>query len=462
MRVPGFRISADNVRATVDGSRIDASRISVAGSRIRVASPHLREGRHTATVAIRNVGVLRRDDQMSWSFNVDTVVPRVRMVTKPSSDTGMYQSDRRSLELTLRTEGGARVHFSTASTHHSAQADADGRVIAAVPLGEGRQSLHIRAVDAAGNARARTLPVVVDSLDPIVHVAVPATLTTASWTGSAFASDASKLTTRFTIDARGSETVRKGRTARHMWSIGTQHDLSEGIHTFAFEARDAFDHTTVVTRRVLVDSTEELGANSMGFGARGADVRDLQRALESKHLFTTSTAAARREWRRQVYGTATASAVRSYQHRHGLTPDGVAGQETVAAMTLRIEISRSANTLTLFRLGRIVRTFHVATGSATYPTPAGSYHIVNMQKNPTWTPPPDSEWAKGAKPIPPGPDNPLGTRWMGLNAPNVGIHGTNNPASIGYSVSHGCIRMAIPDVEALYELVTPGTPVVIR
>jgi lipoprotein-anchoring transpeptidase ErfK/SrfK len=56
----------------------------------------------------------------------------------------------------------------------------------------------------------------------------------------------------------------------------------------------------------------------------------------------------------------------------------------------------------------------------------------------------------------------LGTRWIGISSPGVGIHGTNDPASIGYSVSHGCIRMQIPDVEQLFQLVYQGTPVTIR
>ena len=59
------------------------------------------------------------------------------------------------------------------------------------------------------------------------------------------------------------------------------------------------------------------------------------------------------------------------------------------------------------------------------------------------------------------PGNPLGTRWMGLSAPAVGIHGTPDPASIGYSVSHGCIRMRIPEVEWLFTQVDIGTPVYI-
>ena len=71
------------------------------------------------------------------------------------------------------------------------------------------------------------------------------------------------------------------------------------------------------------------------------------------------------------------------------------------------------------------------------------------------------DWAKGLKPVPPGPSNPLGTRWMGLNAPGVGIHGTDEPTSIGYSASHGCIRMQVPDAEWLFDHVDVGTTVYI-
>src|SRR5207344_2549 len=95
------------------------------------------------------------------------------------------------------------------------------------------------------------------------------------------------------------------------------------------------------------------------------------------------------------------------------------------------------------------RTFTVATGQAIYPTPLGKFDIVVKWKDPWWYPP-DAEWAKGAQPIPPGPGNPLGTRWMGLSAPGVGIHGTPDPASLGYSASHGCIRMFIPSAEWLF------------
>jgi L,D-transpeptidase ErfK/SrfK len=125
-----------------------------------------------------------------------------------------------------------------------------------------------------------------------------------------------------------------------------------------------------------------------------------------------------------------------------------------------IVIRRGSNVLTLYNGMRVVRLFHVATGQAVYPTPLGRFQIVVMWKNPWWYPP-NSSWAKGLKPVPPGPNNPLGTRWMGLSAPGVGIHGTDEPASIGYSLSHGCIRMLVPQAEWLFNHVIVGTPVFI-
>jgi lipoprotein-anchoring transpeptidase ErfK/SrfK len=125
-----------------------------------------------------------------------------------------------------------------------------------------------------------------------------------------------------------------------------------------------------------------------------------------------------------------------------------------------IVIQRNANVLTLYNGMKLVRTFRVATGQAIYPTPLGKFSIVVKWKNPWWYPP-NSPWAAGEKPVPPGPGNPLGTRWMGLSAPGVGIHGTPEDGSIGYSLSHGCVRMHIPQAEWLFDHVNIGTPVYI-
>ena len=125
-----------------------------------------------------------------------------------------------------------------------------------------------------------------------------------------------------------------------------------------------------------------------------------------------------------------------------------------------IVIRRKSNRLFLYDGSRYRRFFVVATGQSQYPTPLGRFSIVVKWRNPWWYPP-DSPWAQGEKPIPPGPDNPLGTRWMGLSAPGVGIHGTPSDASIGYSASHGCIRMHIPQAEWLFNHVEIGTTVFI-
>jgi lipoprotein-anchoring transpeptidase ErfK/SrfK len=125
-----------------------------------------------------------------------------------------------------------------------------------------------------------------------------------------------------------------------------------------------------------------------------------------------------------------------------------------------IVIHRAPNRLYLYNGTRFLRLFQVATGQSAYPTPLGRFTIAVKWKNPWWYPP-ASPWAQGAQPIPPGPGNPLGTRWMGLTAPGVGIHGTPDSSSIGYSVSHGCIRMQISQAEWLFDHVNVGTTVFI-
>jgi lipoprotein-anchoring transpeptidase ErfK/SrfK len=125
-----------------------------------------------------------------------------------------------------------------------------------------------------------------------------------------------------------------------------------------------------------------------------------------------------------------------------------------------IVIRRESKRLHFYRGIRLWKVLGVATGQSSYPTPIGHFSIVTMQRHPWWYPP-DSDWAKNEKPIPPGPGNPLGTRWMGLSAPGVGMHGTPDAASIGYSASHGCIRMRIPEAEWLFNRVGVGTPVFI-
>ena len=126
-----------------------------------------------------------------------------------------------------------------------------------------------------------------------------------------------------------------------------------------------------------------------------------------------------------------------------------------------IVIHRGSNRLYLYKGMRFERVFGVATGQSIYPTPLGRWSRSSSSGAIRGGIRRTRAWAKGEKPVPPGPGNPLGTRWMGLSASGVGIHGTPDDASIGYSASHGCIRMHIPDAEWLFNHVTIGTTVFI-
>ena len=126
-----------------------------------------------------------------------------------------------------------------------------------------------------------------------------------------------------------------------------------------------------------------------------------------------------------------------------------------------IVIHRGSNRLYLYKGTRFERVFGVATGQSIYPTPLGRWSIVVKWRNPVVVSRRTPPGRKGEKPVPPGPGNPLGTRWMGLSASGVGIHGTPDDASIGYSASHGCIRMHISDAEWLFNHVDIGTTVFI-
>lgn len=128
-----------------------------------------------------------------------------------------------------------------------------------------------------------------------------------------------------------------------------------------------------------------------------------------------------------------------------------------ASDACEIIINLPAFQLQVYRKGQPMRSYPIAVGKEVTPTALGTTHIINKVADPTYYPP---DWGKrGLKPIPPGPRNPVGTRWLGLAIKGYGIHGTNDPSSIGRAESAGCIRMLNTDVEELSDLVRVGTPV---
>ena len=126
-----------------------------------------------------------------------------------------------------------------------------------------------------------------------------------------------------------------------------------------------------------------------------------------------------------------------------------------------IVINLPQRRLFLFRDGSLKESYPVAVGSGGWRTPTGEFTVREMEVDPSWEVPKSiqAEMAREGKRVltrvPPGPDNPLGTRWIGLT-PSIGIHGTNAPSSIFKYSTHGCIRMSVEDVEHLFDQVTKG------
>ena len=130
-------------------------------------------------------------------------------------------------------------------------------------------------------------------------------------------------------------------------------------------------------------------------------------------------------------------------------------------MSKVILVRAGENKLYLYENGQIVKSWSVATGAKGYETPEGIWRITQKIVNPSWHNP-GSAWARGLPAvIPPGPNNPLGTKALRLDAPAILIHATANRASIGYSESHGCIRMTEEDEAELFGLVGVGTRVAV-
>jgi L,D-transpeptidase ErfK/SrfK len=146
----------------------------------------------------------------------------------------------------------------------------------------------------------------------------------------------------------------------------------------------------------------------------------------------------------------------SIDNRH-IVPSGT-------GITDGIVVNLPQRRLFLFKGGALKDSYPIAVGSTGWRTPVGNFSIQTLEVDPTWDVPKSiqAEMASKGKRVltrvPPGPDNPLGTRWIGITS-SIGIHGTNAPSSIFKYATHGCIRMSIEDVEHLFAQVSKGMPV---
>ncbi len=120
----------------------------------------------------------------------------------------------------------------------------------------------------------------------------------------------------------------------------------------------------------------------------------------------------------------------------------------------RIVVSIPDRKLAVIEAGQVVKVYPVAVGAVISASPTGEFKVINRVTNPAYY--------HAGKVIPPGKSNPLGNRWMGLSKKGYGIHGTNEPRSIGKAASHGCIRMAKADLVQVFDWARVGDVVEIR
>jgi lipoprotein-anchoring transpeptidase ErfK/SrfK len=453
--LPRFVPGKGTVSLSVDGLALPPQDIVLQPGMVQ-ADISLPDGEHAVALEYESSNLFSRHLARSWTFVVDTVAPEVSvaspasfpLLTARSTDLALDLTEEAVVTLTLDGDG--------------VTVDPAGRpgepLEAKVVPEEGRHMLALKAIDRAGNVTTKQWGLIVDYKAPAVRVdgiseedvwneqnSAAGMLTV----GDSFP-DELEITAR--LDGRAlilqeSQATSAGERA-YSFDTGT---LTEGTHSIEVSAEDLGGHVTTWKRGFLVDTSSVFGEKTLGAGAIGADVKQLQRILKIKGAYDGDP--------HGTFDEATAKAVEAFNNAQGLVGATVVTAETLDHLLGSIRIDLSERRLYLYGGGgELAKTYRVAVGMPAYPTPTGTFRIINKEVDPTWNPP-DSPWAVGQDPVPPGPGNPLGTRWMGLNSPGIGIHGTYASSSIGKAASHGCIRMLVREAEDLFGRIYVGTPV---
>lgn len=433
-RLGGIPVSA---QMTVDGRPVDTRLDWSQGALAQVELP---EGSHQVEVAVSTPFTHCRE---TFTVRVDRTAPQFQGSPFPA----VVAAEELNLEAT--TEPGAEVYL---ENRRVAVADSKGKLHLKLPLQPRANQLALSIKDAANNRSEIELQVFSDQEAPSCQVEPE--------DGARVKSNQPYIKVVVTDDHQvAGLTATLDDQPVKVKSFGKGHfvlavpQLYEGQHRLDLTATDAVGRQRKRESWFLVDSTDEFGGTIIGEGAVGGDVRILQRRLvEAKRLQPGDVTG--------VFDRNTRRAVLEVQKSLQEEPTGIADKSVLVALGPRIFINQSRFSLVLDRPGKEPLRYTIATGSPAYPTPVGEFVVKEKVMHPTWLPP-KSPWAANAKPIPPGPGNPLGTRWIGFDWGGVGIHGTNAPWTIGSAASHGCIRMRVAEVEALYEQVEEGTPVTV-
>jgi lipoprotein-anchoring transpeptidase ErfK/SrfK len=433
------------VRVTFDGHDV-MGKATRSGDKLTFTTGKLSDGSHSVSFTATSSNLFRHQVGKDWRFTVDTSIPTLELAG--AADEGRINTSPAT--FSGATEPYSTVTVSGGGVKASGQADASGKYTVSANLPDGPSDVTITTADRAGNATTKRLSVYVDA-DP------PTLKTTQLGKTVGHSGLKIRIKARDQIGEAELKVVLDGEAREYEGlpsrAVFTVKNLAQGKHMMVITASDKGGNVVTDKQAFVIDSTEHFGNAAMWPGARGKDVKDLQKRLAAAGVYDGPM--------NGVYDNHTVTGVKNFQAKNGLPVDGLIGTMALNALSGQIIVDLGDLHLYLYRDGKLVRSYAVAAGQPAYPTPTGSFVVVNMQMDPTWLPP-NSDWAKDAVPIPPGPDNPLGTRWIGTSAPGIGIHGTPDDSSIGSYASHGCIRMHIPDVEDLYTRVVVGMPVIIR
>lgn len=439
--IPGFHVGLDGKSLPLEGGWPPGR---------RTATPEpLADGPHELTLQTG-------DRHRVWRFNVDTRPPEVEIL---SPAQGAFLSGNTGI-LRGKSEAGSEIEARNGEARVQTRPASDGSFSLEVPIRHGPNAIRWEARDAAGNRRTGTLEISCDQTPPRLELSLDGQ--PGGQDGELVVGTGSPLLRIQALDPEsglaGLEVrVDAGKTrpvplpAEGKAAEIRLPGLPDGLRKVEVQARNQAGGLSTGRLEFLVDSTEEFGRATLTLGARGRDVEELQRRLADQGYLRSADIAGH-------FGEPTRQAVRALQEELGLRVDGMAGPYTIAALSSRIYVNLAEFSLVLVDWKGEEHTWPIAHGTPDHPTPTGSFVVADLARDPTWIPP-DSPWAREARVTPPGPGNPLGTRWIGLDHGLVGIHGTPAEWTIGSRASHGCVRMTVPDIEDLFERVNLGTPV---
>ncbi len=454
----GYVPGRGDVQLVVDGEALAPERLVLRPDTVE-ATVTLADGRHEVVLEYTSSNVFSRLLTRSWGFSVDTTPPAIRVVAPSFDLSSKGLLEERITPVAAEVDEPSTLELRVDGDQAAlgpAQLSA-GPFAADLALGEGDHAFVLIATDAVGNSSSVEWEAYADYETPVIDSAdwpegeKPWKETSAAATFTVSDTMPEGMIVRATLDDRPITLTESPNGSSGLLSFGVETgELAEGLHMLAMTARDKAGHEDLWTSPFLVDSTSSFGSRPMTLGAIGSDVDQLQDILRRKGFYEGKP--------NGTYDDTTAEAVAAYNAKHGLDGGQALGKDAAALMLGSIRIDISERKLYHYSDGELRKTYSVAVGMPEYPTPRGSFRIISKVVNPTWTPP-DSDWAEGMEPVGPGPGNPLGTRWMGISSPSVGIHGTYTSSSVGTAASHGCIRMYVEEAEELFGRVYIGTPV---